>query len=102
MSSLSDPDNFGAQPVGDQRYYGAERVGRGRWAMLPGLGILWTNDTDAIQLSWIPDANQAQANAIRVGLHRLASRGVPARQAFDGLIAEYDVAVTAGDLSSIG
>jgi hypothetical protein len=102
MSSLSDPDNFGARPLGDKRYYGAERVGPGRWATLQGLGILWTNDADAVQLSWIPDANQEQANAIRAGLHGLADRGVPARQAFNGLAAEYGAVIETGDLATIG
>lgn len=102
MSSLSDPSNFGARPVGDQRYYGAERVGPGRWAVLPGIGILWTNDDDAVQLSWVPDADQSQANDIRAILHELARRGIPAKQAFDGLAGEYDAAVTVGDLATLG
>lgn len=101
MSSLSDPSNLGATPTDTQRFYGAERVGSGRWATLDGLGLLWTDDAEALQLSWTEGSDRDAANAIRAGLNRLARLGVPATLAFDDLVAEHSATVESGDLASL-
>ncbi|WP_407726241.1 hypothetical protein ACJEDT_13030 [Rhodococcoides fascians] len=103
MGSLSDPSNFGAEPVDPlaYRYYGGERIGPGRWALIPGLGMLWTDDASALQLSRIDGADLVAANALRKLLHTLARDGITATAAFDSIVADRDATVTSGDLSSL-
>lgn len=88
-SSLSDPSNFGAKPLDRQRFYGGERVGVGRWAVLDNLGVLWTDDRDALQLGAVEGADAAAANAIRYELNGYAARGVSATEAFDVTVADH-------------
>nr|WP_141215374.1 hypothetical protein [Rhodococcus sp. 15-649-1-2] len=102
MGSLSDSLNVGATPADTQRFYGAERVGRGRWAILPGLGVLWTDDDDALQLAWIEGSDNDAAYGMYRRLNGLAAAGVPASRAFDDLIAEFPgIPVQSGDLASL-
>lgn len=101
MGSLSDPSNVGATPADTQPFYGAERVGQGRWATLPNLGILWTDDDNALQLAWIKGSDNDAAYLMYRRLNSLAAAGVPASRAFDDLIAEFEVTVDSGDLASL-
>ncbi|WP_027497464.1 hypothetical protein [Rhodococcus sp. JG-3] len=103
MGSLSDPSDVGAAVIGDQRFYGGERVGSGRWAVLDTLGLLWTDDRDALQLS-STDAttDRAAATALRYGLIDACRRGISASMAFDTTVAEQgNPPVTSGDLSTL-
>ncbi|MEH6794034.1 MAG: hypothetical protein V7694_07835 [Rhodococcus sp. (in: high G+C Gram-positive bacteria)] len=102
MSSLSDPSNFGAKPLDRQRFYGGERVGTGRWAVLDNLGVLWTDDREALQLGAVEGADAAAANALRYELNGSAARGVSATEAFDTTVAQHgNPAVSSGDLSTL-
>ncbi|OZE81933.1 hypothetical protein CH304_12850 [Rhodococcus sp. 15-649-1-2] len=102
MGSLSDSSNFGARPIDTQRFYGSEPVGQGRWVLLNALGLLWTDDAEALQLWVIPDADRAGANAVRRKLNRAAAAGVTATAAFDTVVAEHgNPPVTTGDLGEL-
>ncbi|MCZ4077854.1 hypothetical protein O1W68_07880 [Rhodococcus sp. H36-A4] len=99
MGSLSDPSDVGATPIGDQRFYGGERVGAGRWATLDDLGLLWTDDADVLQLSSTQaTTDNAAANALRYRLIDACRRGITATTAFDTVVAEHgNPPVTTGD-----
>lgn len=100
MNSLSDPSNFGARPVDTQRFYGSEPAGEGRWVMLDRLGLLWTDDREALQLDVMEGVDNDAANELRRGLNRSAAAGVPASTAFDTVVAERGTTpVKSGDLS---
>jgi hypothetical protein len=98
---LRDSNDFGAKPVSDQHYYGVVRAGMGRWAVLERLGVLWTDDQDALQLSRLNGADQAAAYQFRLDLHALAAANVPATTAFDRLVTERAATVTSGNLADI-
>ncbi|MFI8565772.1 hypothetical protein ACIGGF_04320 [Rhodococcus sp. NPDC078407] len=89
MNSLSDPSNFGAKPIDTQRFYGSEPVGEGRWAMLDGLGLLWTDDRDALQLDVVEGVDGKAANALRRELNRSAAAGMSATTAFNTTVADH-------------
>ncbi|WP_032384693.1 hypothetical protein [Rhodococcoides fascians] len=99
MGSLRDSSDFGARPA-EQHFYGNIRVGRGRWSRLP-MGVLWTDDDDALQLSRLPGVDQAAAYDLRVRLHGYAAANAPATQVFDRIVAEYATAVVVGDLADV-
>ncbi|OZE77216.1 hypothetical protein CH305_18440 [Rhodococcus sp. 15-649-2-2] len=100
MGSLSDPSDVGARAISGASY-AVNMSGPGRWVRLPDLGLLWTNDSDSVQLNWVPNADQDAANAIRVGLKSLARSSVPAAVAFDQIASRYSGIVRSGDLSSL-
>lgn len=101
MGSLSDSSDFGARPLSDQRYYSGDAVGQGRWAILTDVGVLWTDDNDALQLERISTADQTAAAALRKGLHTFAGSGVPATEAFDRIVNERGATVVSGDLADL-
>lgn len=35
---------------GDRKFYGRDRAGVGRWVDIDGIGTLWTNDRDSLQM----------------------------------------------------
>lgn len=100
MGSLSDPSDFGARTISGESY-GASLDGPGRWSALPTLGVLWTNDTDSLQLNPIVGADRDAANALRFGLKALAREGVPAAIAFTRVVSENDGTITSGDLADL-
>lgn len=99
MGSLRDSSDFGARPD-DQHFYSSVRAGRGRWSRLP-VGVLWTDDADALQLSRLPGVDQAAAYELRVRLHRYAASNALASTVFDRIVAEYSTTVESGDLTDI-
>jgi hypothetical protein len=99
VGSLRDSSDFGARPA-EQRYYGNVRAGIGRWSRLP-VGVLWTDDDDALQLSRLPGADQAAAYELRVRLHGFAAANVPASVAFDRLVSQFATTVMSGDLADV-
>lgn len=99
MGSLRDSSDFGARPD-DQHFYGNARSGPGRWARLP-VGVLWTDDADALQLSRLPSADQSAAYELRVRLHGYAASEAPATSVFDRIVAEYSAVVESGDLADV-
>ena len=102
MGSLSDPNDVGATPIGDTRFFSGERVGLGRWAVLEGLGILWTDARDGLQLSYVADSDRDAANAIRRSLTEACRRGESATAVFDRIVQHPDgPTVEAGELSSL-
>lgn len=101
MGSLSDSQNFGARPVSEQHYYGTVRAGLGRWAILDRVGVLWTDDADALQLARLSTADQDAAYQLRLRLHAFAAASVTATTAFDRVVEEYSATVLSGDLSRI-
>lgn len=101
VGSLSDSSNFGARLTASQYYYGDQRVGPGRWVVLDRLGVLWTDDRDALQLARINNVDILDANNLRSALHRYAAANLPATAAFDLVAAEYGSTVQVGDLALI-
>jgi hypothetical protein len=101
MGSLDDSSDFGAEDTSNQTYFGSTAVGPGRWIRIDGIGVLWTDDADALQLAKIPDADRDRANAVRKGLHRLAAEQITASTAFDNLAVQYGQIPVAGDLSTL-
>lgn len=99
MGSLSDPNNFGARPVDEQPFYDSTARGQGRWATLDNLGVLWTDDRNALQLSGLAGPDAVEANALRIRLHTLAAERIPATKAFDTITTELGATPTAGDLA---
>ena len=101
MNSLSDPSNFGAKPINTQRFYGSEPVGEGRWVMLDRLGLLWTDDREALQLDVMEGVDNAAANELRRMLNNAAAAGVSASAAFDTVVAERgNPPIRSGSLAS--
>ncbi|ORI11746.1 hypothetical protein BJD99_00985 [Rhodococcus sp. 1163] len=102
MGSLSDPNDVGAAAIGDTRFYGGERVGPGRWAILDGLGILWTDDRDGVQLSYVDGSDRDAANGLRRALTDACRRGESATAAFDATVREHgNPEVEIGDLKTL-
>lgn len=101
MSNLSDSSNFGAEQDGNPRYYTGTARGSGRWALIPNLGLLWTDDDTALQLESTPNTDRAAAHAFRKGLHALAAQTISATTAFDRVVEQYAATVIAGDLADL-
>ncbi|OZC52979.1 hypothetical protein CH289_11915 [Rhodococcus sp. RS1C4] len=100
MGSLEDSSDIGAKPIGDQRFYDGKRAGTGRWATLNGLGVLRTDDKNALQLaSTKATTDNDAANATRYRLIDACRRGIAATTAIDTLVAKHgNPPVTTGDL----
>lgn len=98
MGSLNDGSDFGARRVSQGARYGHVAAGPGRWIRIAGVGVLWTDDADALQLAPLPGSDEIESNSIRRGLHRLAEDGTPAQEAFDMLADRYGLSPVAGDL----
>ncbi|MGB6182524.1 MAG: hypothetical protein WBF79_14880 [Rhodococcus sp. (in: high G+C Gram-positive bacteria)] len=101
MTGLTDGSNFGARDTSGQRFYGSSLSGRGRWARVPGIGILWTDNQDSLQWAHADDSDSAQLYAACKALHGLAAEGVPAPVAFEDLVAGYGVTPVTGNLRSM-
>ena len=88
MGSLSDPSDVGAEPLGDDRAYAATLAGAGRWASIDDLGVLWTNDSDSLQLKQSESADDAEAFEFRRMLIDYCTVGMTATEAFDVVVAD--------------
>ena len=77
--------------------------GEGRWQRLPHLGVLWTDDKEALQLGWLDNADQDAANALACRMVLMAADGVSATAAFDMIVSENrNYLVIQGNLANRG
>ena len=77
--------------------------GEGRWQRLPHLGVLWTDDKEALQLGWLDDADQDAANALARRMVLMAVDGMTATAAFDLIARENRTyMIMHGDLADRG
>ena len=53
------------------------------WQRIPHLGVLWTDDRQALQLGWLDDADQDAANALARRRVLMAADGMTAATVFD-------------------
>lgn len=70
------------------RRFGGRPEGSGRWQRIPHLGVLWTDDKEALQLGWLDDADQDAANALARRMVLMAVDGMTATAAFDVIARE--------------
>ncbi len=85
------------------RRFGGRPEGMGRWQRIPNLGVLWTDDKEALQLGWLDDADHSAANALGWRLIRMALDDKTATDAFD-LVAHENpqFPIMHGDLADRG
>lgn len=85
------------------RRFGGRPEGMGRWQRIPHLGVLWTDDKEALQLGWLDSQNDEPANALRRRMVLMAVDGMTATAAFD-LIARENrkYMIMHGDLADRG
>lgn len=77
--------------------------GEGRWQQIPHLGVLWTDDKQALQLGWLDDADQDAANALARRMVLMAVDGMTATAAFDEIASENPkYMIMHGDLADRG
>lgn len=77
--------------------------GEGRWQRISHLGVLWTDDKQALQLGWLDDADQGAANALARRMVLMAVDGMTASAAFDMIASENPkYLVMHGDLADRG
>lgn len=88
--------------------YSPVMTGAGRWCVLvdtdetpPALiGVLWTNDTDALGLIETEASSHPHALSVRAAIDEDAAAGRPARAAFDAYVQGYQPDVYGeGDLT---
>ena len=75
-----------------KRRFDGPCAGPGRWAVLDGIGTLWTNDNDGALLGpaeMDDERDHAAANRITHLLLSYAEYSVPVSRAFDLIVAEY-------------
>lgn len=65
------------------RRFGGRPEGMGRWQRIPNLGVLWTDDKEALQLGWLDDSDRPAANALAWRLIRMALDDMTATDAFN-------------------
>ena len=77
--------------------------GEGRWQRIPQLGVLWTDDKQALQLGWLDDSDQDAANAVARRMVLMAVDGMTATSAFDTIASENQkYLIMHGDLADRG
>ncbi|MFK4362792.1 MULTISPECIES: hypothetical protein [Rhodococcus] len=77
--------------------------GEGRWQRIPHLGVLWTDDKQALQLGWLDNADQDAANALARRMVLMAVDGMTATAAFDMIASENQkYLIMHGDLADRG
>lgn len=87
------------------RRYTGPRTGDGRWAVIDGVGVVWTNNVDGASIgplpSWVRDDNAA--NSIARRFKDLASNtDLTAGQAFDVILSDYrSVEIQSGDIGAL-
>ncbi|MGG7100886.1 hypothetical protein [Rhodococcus sp. 24CO] len=85
------------------RRFGGVPEGKGRWQRIPHLGVLWTDDKEALQLGWLDDADQDVANALARRMVLMAVDGMTAAAAFDVIAGENrKYMIMHGDLADRG
>ena len=85
------------------RRFGRVPEGEGRWQRIPHLGVLWTDDKQALQLGWLDDADQDAANAVARRMVLMAVDGMTATAAFDTIASENQkYLIMHGDLADRG
>ncbi|MFD6515401.1 hypothetical protein [Rhodococcus sp. NPDC060176] len=85
------------------RRFGGMPEGEGRWQRIPHLGVLWTDDKEALQLGWLDDADQDAANALARRMVLMAVEGMSATAAFDMIASENQkYLIMHGDLADRG
>ena len=85
------------------RRFGGRPEGSGRWQRIPNLGVLWTDDKEALQLGLLKSADHAAANALRWRLIRMALDDMTATDAFDLVARENpECPIVHGDLAGRG
>lgn len=70
------------------RRFGGIPEGDGRWQRIPHLGVLWTDDKEALQLGILKSQDNKLANALRRRLVLMAADGMTATAAFDLIARE--------------
>lgn len=85
-----------------RRFGGAPR-GEGRWQRIPHLGVLWTDDKQALQLGILKSQDNELANALRRRMVLMAVDGMTATVAFDVIASENrKYMIMHGDLGDRG
>ncbi|MEI4741676.1 hypothetical protein [Rhodococcus erythropolis] len=85
------------------RRFGGVPEGKGRWQRIPHLGVLWTDDKQALQLGWLDNADQDAANALARRMILMAVDGMTATAAFDMIASgNQKYLVMHGDLADRG
>lgn len=102
MGSLSDSRDFGVTPVGGDQFFGADMTGPGRWATIAELGVLWTNDSDSVQLIRASSGDDVDVYDLSKTLIDYCTVGFTATEAFDTLLGEYgNPPIASGDLAQL-
>lgn len=85
------------------RRFGGRPEGMGRWQRIPNLGVLWTDDKDALQLGILKSQDNKLANALRRRMVLMAVDGMTATAAFDLVARENpECSIVHGDLVGRG
>lgn len=85
------------------RRFGGRPEGMGRWQRIPNLGVLWTDDKDALQLGILKSQDNKLANALRRRMVLMAVDGMTATAAFDMIARENRTyMIMHGDLADRG
>ncbi|OZD23824.1 hypothetical protein CH253_08150 [Rhodococcus sp. 06-156-3C] len=79
------------EPADDDgtRFFTSVAIGSGRYADLEGVGTLWTDDADALQLGFATGADNDAANELRRLLVAYATEGWTATEAFESVLTDY-------------
>ena len=85
------------------RRFGGVPEGMGRWQRIPNLGVLWTDDKEALQLGILKSQDNKLANALRRRMVLMAVDGMTATAAFDMIARENRTyMIMHGDLADRG
>ncbi|MBH5146342.1 hypothetical protein [Rhodococcus erythropolis] len=85
------------------RRFGGRPEGMGRWQRIPNLGVLWTDDKEALQLGILKSQDNKLANALRRRMVLMAVDGMTATAAFDLIARENRTyMIMHGDLADRG
>ncbi|UGQ55346.1 hypothetical protein LRL17_30505 (plasmid) [Rhodococcus qingshengii] len=85
------------------RRFGGLPEGKGRWQRISHLGVLWTDDKEALQLGILKSQDNELANALRRRMVMMAVDGMAATAAFDVIASENGkYMIVHGDLADRG